>query len=1487
MSETIISGTLNIGSGVPYDIILSETSGNKTVFNQNKQNIDFAISGTNSFVYYDASTDRLGVGVDDPDTALHIIAPCAYDGLKIEGTTNCATGVRVLLLHNPGITTTSGSFPSTIDLAGQNTNGQTVYYGQIRSKVLDPITSQTSGELLFNVDVSGAPLTVFRANYLNAVLGGLNTTNGTNYNVFGSRNNFSGIWYIDLGSNNNGIITSGLLLGNSISTTGSRTIVISNIASLTGNNVLLLGNNTSSTGHNNILLVNDSKISGSNSILLGNNTIVSQGSDNTIGLLNNSIINGLSGIGFGSVVHSTGNNNLFLGNNNILLGSDNSIIGSHITVTGGDNLLYGNDTSINGSYIVSIGNSNSSNAITSGLLIGNNIDLTNTTGVIVLGLGNNTLNGLSSSVLVGISNDTSAGTSSDLVMVGQNNISADIDNALIVGNNNNASGIVKNTILLGPDNYSPIASNNNIIVGALNNNSGLSISSNGSITGTSSRVDGNINNSLIFGIQNIGYNATNISLLGNKNYISGINTNVIGSFNNLKNIDGVQNIGNSNFVLGTGLNIFGGKSTVIGSSSIVNNPSRRSVYSFGSGNILFGDNEIVVSGLCIGDRNDLLGPHNIVYGTNNFIGETRNPCVVSSNTITIAGDVTANYTAGDRVLVLIINPAGSNNLYQRLIDTEGVDYDNVNGVTVLSITENISPIGLTYETQSSFDATLATPILNSGWVMPFQNGNDLSDLINNPLYGNSNIVIGKNNRYLNNSGIILGSNTRITGVENIVIGHNITGNYNNSVQIGTNNSNKIYFDNNGVIFNTGINQNHIIFNSRLAGTTLKADLAQNRVGILTSSPRSTLDVSGTLTTSSLRVGLGTTAGYSLIADSNGNATWQFPVNLSGIDTGMLYRINEKVASGIQEFRFISASKHIGYLKPGTNDPDTLEDAFTLTPSGLYINNSSDDESLYDVVIKGSGIGVLAGQQDFNLRINLLKTLPQFNAIQVYNITGISGHFYRYTVTDSMFLPKTLTGTFLSVNGSNGLLSAQVMPNNTVLFGNRQSLSSGNNDLKFFSENKALTIGSTGVLTQEQTLNFQGDTDLASNIILCSTANFGSIINNAGNSKPFSVIDFGRASLNDRQGMHYWTSGGVLGIGVTPAQTMQSTNGGGSTPWYTHASVKLSVNGKIKTNGLQITPNGAFPGDASARYLKADDNGNVTLSAITLSTQFSGIWPVYANAEVASRVDFGISTRADGSNTNYGAAQNGFLLSYNGSRWVNNSRGLRVYQPDFTDTDNDTIPGILLGPDGRSNSCKNTHVFAGTAFMDINTDSRYIGSSQLSRFYLKGRTAGASNTELVSDFTKNTASSASSSNTISIQYLYDPATSNNYPLYNGVSVWMYRAQFCGLVAPLDGNNVETTNYKGIAGSLQGAFLFYRGSDNTRTITQLGSPTITYYKTSDLTWNEDPIFVTGIGTDNVQRLGIYTRGLSNHNILWNTTVDIQQINHPSGLTIGGQF
>lgn len=1485
MSENIISGILYLGSGTGYDNIISDTFGVNTVFNRNGQNIDFAVSGTSSFLYYDASTGRLGLGDKNPDAALHIIAPCAYDGLKIEGTTNCPTGVRLLLLHNPGISPESGSYPATIDLAGHDGNSQTINYAQIRSRVLDPTTSATSGEIIFNVDHTGTLSTVFRANTANTVLGGLNTINGYAYNVLGSNNTLSGLLYVDLGSNNDGTIYSGLLLGNNIDINASNAICVSNTAGLSGINILLLGNNTFVSGHTNIVAANNSAVTGSDNILLGNNNLAAI--NKVIGLFNNATIAGLSGIGMGSYVRATGINNVFLGNNIVITGSNNSAIGSSTSISGNNNLVYGSLSSISGFDTVSIGNSINPVGVASGLFVGNDIDVANSSKSVVMGLGNIIDNVLNNSILIGLSNDTSSGESNDLVLVGQHNVSATATNSLIMGNNNNISGNIRNNIILGPNNFSALASNNNIIIGALNNNSGTAVSSDGNISGSPFRSSNTFTNSLVLGINNLGINAVNTSVIGNKNYFYGSNFNSIGSFNNIKNTNNTQNIGNNNFILGNFTNILGGKVTSIGSSSIINNPSKRSVYSFGDGNILFGNNELVVSGLCIGDNNDLLGLNNIVYGKNNYIGKARNPCIVDSSLITINGDVTVNYKNGDRILVSILNPAATNNIYQRLVDS--VTYNNLDGVTQIVVSEGISPVGVEYGVQSTFDSSLPqASVIISGWIMPYQNGNDLTDPVGDPLYGDSNIVIGAENKYPNTSGLILGRSNNVTGVNNIVIGYNITNYANNSVQIGSNNANKIYFDDDTIVFNTGLSQSTVVLNSRLAGTTLLANLAQNRVGINTSSPRSTLDVSGTLTTNTLRVGLSAIPGYALISDSSGNATWQFPVNLSGINNGLLYRMNNKVASGISELVFNPVSKFLTYLKPSATNLGDMEDAFILTPSGLFINDTSDDNSVYNITVRGSGVGLVEDADGYEIRVNLLKTLPKYNAIQVYNITGVSGHFYRYSITDKVFLPLNLTGTLLNVSNTNGELQVKNMPANTLLFSNRNSLASGNNDIKFYSNDKVLTIGSTGVLNDTQILNFIGSTD-SSNIILGSTPSFGTIINNAGYGQLFSVINSGAIVPNTRYGLHYNTHRGILGVNIAPDLGIKTTAGGSITPWQNITTNKLVVPGRIYTEGLQIVLNGNFP-QPGARYLRVDDDGVVGYAAIDLSPQFSGEFPIYVNNLPGSnRINIGIQNKPIGttnSSDQFGAQENGLSIAWNGSRWTNNPKGARFYQPDSSSTEDNLIPGLLFGPGGIKNSCNNSHVFAGTSFISNPAlNPAYIGSSQFSRFYLKGRTINNSNSELFADFSKDVPVGANIYNTISTRYLYNPGGS---PIeWNGKSVWLYKAQFCGLAyyANITENEASPT---AVAGTLEGAFIFYRNSQNTRVAITLGQPNLTIYKTNILDWgSEAPIYATGITDGGVQRLAIMTRGLANYNILWNTTVDIQQLNHPSGINISASF
>lgn len=1488
MSDSVISGSLNIGSGLIYDTILSDKSGQITVFNQNNKDIDFAISGANSFLYYDASSDRLGIGDKIPDATLHIVAPCSNDGLKIEGTTNCPTGVRIFLLHNPGTASQTGDYPASLDFAGRDSNGSTIYYGQIRSRILDPVTSQTSGELIFNVDNTGTLSTVFRASSRNSVLGGLNNIDGSSYSSFGSSNTLSGYLFVNVGSYNSGYLVTGILLGNNCLVSGSNISIISNKADIIGSNIVLLGNDSTISGDNNILLANNSFVSGSDNNIFGNNIRINNGSSNTISLANTGHISGLYNINIGSKVNISGSNNLSIGNFNNILGNTNSILGSYISTTGSDNLAYGNNVNISGSQVISVGNSNSFINGNSGLIIGNNINIPDTSKSMVIGLDNSIENSLSSGIVIGITNNISGGSSTNLVMLGQNNISTTISNSLVVGNKNNISGTVNNNIILGPDNYSSVTSNNNLIVGVLNNTTGSFIFSDGSLSGVSYRASDSINNSTIFGIQNVINRGLNISILGNKNWVSGNNLNSFGSFNSIKNTNNIQNFGNNNFIAGNNINMFGSSGNVVGFSSIVNTPSLRNTYAFGSGNILFGDNEIVLNGLCVGFENDLYGINNIVYGKNNKLGLQRLIFTTTDNqNIITYGNNTTYFNPGDRVVLGILNPANTTNggIYFAQINTDenAIVYDNINGnITTINLSAALSSVtGTQYSSKNSFDQDFVLAPVVSGWIIPYQNGNDLDDLLNEPLYGTENIVLGNNNKYLNLSGLILGKNNNITGINNIIIGNGITGYYNNSLQIGTDNFSKIYLDYNSIIFNSEAYQNEAIFVSRSGPNTLKADLANNRVGINVNNPRSTLDVSGVLTTNSLRVGLSGIAGYSLISDSDGNATWQFPVNLSGTNNGILYKINDKVASGINELRFNSGTKSIGYARPGTVGLE-LDEVISITPDHIYLNKvDTDDTTIYNMTIYGSGVGSQDDiTQDNGVRIRLLTTLPQFNAIQVYNITGVSGHLSRLTVKDYLYVPTSLTGTFLSIRSSDGFVTGITNPGNTLLFANRSSLASGNNNLKFFANDQVLTVGSTGTLTENQVLNFNGLSDTQYNIILASTSSFGTVINNAGRNQPFSIIDAGRQNVNDRLGLHYYTNSGILGIGVLPTDTMQSTNGGNAIPWYS-LPAKLVVKGKIKTNALQITPNDGFPSSSSARYLRADDDGNVNLSAISLNTQFSGVWPLYANADIAERVDIGLSNSLPGGGA-YGATQNGLILSFNGNQWTNNTKGVRFVQPDFSVNDMDAIPGSLFGPGGKLNSCRNNHVFAGSPFMENgnNENGSYQGSSQLSRFYLKGRTVNTSSTELLSNFTKDIVSSPDATNTISVQYTNDYGSQNN-EVKN--CVWLYEIKYCGLISRKI-NSSETTplTLEGVAGSLRGAYLIYKDISDVTNMIPLGSginEVFTNQSSANNSWI--PVYVTGISTENVQRLGVMANGLQDRNILWNTTIDIQQINMPSGI------
>ena len=1514
-NNNIVSGTLNIGSGNVYDIILSDTSGNPTVFNQNNLDIDFAVSGTGvgDVLFYDVSKGRLGINETSPDAALHVITDCALDGLKVENQSNCATGVRVLFIHNSQTPPETGSLPVTIDLAGRDSNYSTINYAQIKSKVLDPVTSQTSGELLFTVDHTGVNREIFRSSLVNTVLGGLNNASGHFYDVLGYANTSSGLSYIIVGNNNNFTSNTGIVVGNNVVAEGDKLLAFANSSNISGNGNIVVGVDSTVSGLSNVAVGTQVRTTGDNGIIIGNNSVVN--GNNFVGLVSSANVSGQSGIGFGINATAIGDGHVFLGSNISVSGTEDIAIGSNLNLSGNKNIVYGNLSDVSGNSIISIGRDNNPQNINSGVYIGNEISLTGSTKSMILGLGVSTTSGLSDSVLIGINNDASAGSPDSLVLVGQNNTVSNITESLVVGNDNNLTGTLTNNIVVGPRNNVPVSSKNNLVVGILNNTSGITINTDGSIVGTDTKTAGdNMANTTVFGINNWVSEASGSLVYGNKTRMSGLNINSVGSYTNL-NGENIQNLGNSNFVLGTNNAVLGAHNDVLGHNTISFNTSPDRNLVLGSGNVVVGHNEVVVSGLSIGFDNEIYGPHNIVYGKNNTVGHARYPCRVSGTDVVVVGDITA-FNGGDNIIVAVYSPASQDeSVFVRTIldgvdgitgESLGIIKENIgsNFTTTLRVSETIETTNtIEYYVKNTFDdvvhgldpcdACFADRFagFSSGYVIAFQNGND-TDVIANPVYGNSNIILGDNNYHKHGSGITIGHSNDVSGVNHVVVGHGISGNFNNTIQLGTNNNNKLVLDNTKIIFNTGELQTSVFFNSSNPGvgsndsTAMKIDTSTNRVGCNVISPRSTLDVSGTLTTENFRLGLSTIAGYSLHADANGNGTWQLPVNLSGQNSGLLFKVDDKVGSGMREIVFNTTTRELTYLRADKDiepngdfllgDSSVEERILLINRSGMLLNNPGSDHG-YDFVIKGSGT---QDPVDGDNSIYLIKTLVDENSIRIHNVTGVSGIFDQMNVYGGAKLPVNLTGTLLRVE-SDGDLASQSFNKHSVLFTDKNFGSSGNNTLRYYADSQALTIGTTGEppITADTSL-VQGASNVFNNIILGSKNGVNTVFNNAGaGGNRFIVVGSGNAG--SKKGFQYDANTGALGVNVDTIDNNWKVSSASDTNYWYEAG-KLVVDGKLRVGSIQLTANGKdLPGSNSVnKYLKITDTaGNIGLDTLDLQYQFSGIHPLNVTTDTQNEIVSIRLATTNVSDVSLGAADNGLGLAWDGAKWVQN-RGFRNIQPADGGT-TDTTAGIEFGNAISLNSCRNNHTFAAGSFASPGNGNfnRMKGSTQLSNFYLRGRTLADVTSELTADWHKDANTTANLNNTISLQYTSED-DSQSADDHNRSFVWNYTINYSAIF-----NDGTTNGFGAVAGEVKGAVMSYRNSDGTRTTTKLGAESTPQKRYTGVDYSStDPITVTieNAGADaNVQRLAIKANGRPSYNGMWSVVVDVNQVHMPSGI------
>ena len=394
-NSNLILGGSSIASG---NIILPAFSGQNIVLNNKAYNADFQVKGTGTVnqLYFDASTGRLGVNTNTPSSVLHLVGRCANETLRLETSSECASGTQLTLYHNSTSGSEVGDYPAIINLAGRNSNAQQVNYAQIKSRILGTTINNTSGELLFNVDLSGVSTNILAVHPTKINIGLASQTNDNNNVIIGNRvinsgyNNF-------IGGNNNNLSgttsNTNILVGNSNSLQGSGNLVAGHSSTVSGNQISVIGSDTV-YGSNILLIGNNSSVSGTGIIDVGHSTYIS-----------------------GNYISNIGQNNIFIGSSGNIIGLNNSgkdlttIIGSQSNVSGVYSCSIGNTNNINGRDTIYIGNSGLVNG-NSSVVIGNNDTILGNSGIII---GHN-LSSSGNGIVLGINNPSIVLNSGDIVV---------------------------------------------------------------------------------------------------------------------------------------------------------------------------------------------------------------------------------------------------------------------------------------------------------------------------------------------------------------------------------------------------------------------------------------------------------------------------------------------------------------------------------------------------------------------------------------------------------------------------------------------------------------------------------------------------------------------------------------------------------------------------------------------------------------------------------------------------------------------------------------------------------------------------------------------------------------------------------------------------------------------------------------------------------------------------------------------------------------
>jgi hypothetical protein len=1452
MADEFTTGNLFLGSGTnvsetEFDIRLSTDEGLSTLFNASGVDTDFRVNASGKVgLHVDADTGRVGIGTgNNIGAALHVVSTCASDGLRVETRTDCPTGVEIEFIHKPQTPPVNGSLPVQINLAGRNQNSSDVNYARIKSRALSTATSQETGELVFTVIKDGVDVDALVINPLTTSIGSENSQSGDNYLFIGSNNLVSGNSFIIFGSNNTGLINNGILLGADNHIHGDRLLIVADNSVVSGDQNIVFALDSEIYGDSNLVIAENVFTDGDQNIVFGHNT--NSTGDFNILLLNDSDNIGSSGVGFGNQSLNVGNNNVFVGNFNTVDGDNDLIIGSEVEVTGDNNILYGSESSVSGSNIISIGAGNDVLNIASGVFIGSDIDLRNSEKSVVIGLANATTGSLTSSVILGLENDTTNGRPTGVIIIGQQNTVSTIANTTIIGNQNEASGLVLNNLIYGTLNSAPTDSRNNVVVGVMNNTTGNILSA-GTLQ-PSGRKDGTMANTVVYGINNIVSDVSGSNVLGSKTYAEGQSINVLGSLNQLKGSNDTQILGHSNFSVGNHNTIIGSHNDIMGSHSILHAASDDRNQLFGSGNISIGNSEAVVSGMTIGFQNAMNAPFGIVYGSGNQIGLRRHLFTVDNNgstTLRVNGDQTNVYEPSMVILLAMVNPTSSgDNTNIKSIQT--VTYNNGGGVNdytdiVIDSAPLLPSTTVNYQVNEFFDEEtyqLGDNSVISGWIMPYQSGQNTEiDTINFPRYGYSSIILGNNNKSLHASGLIFGQENNVSGSRHVVIGNNISGFYNNAVQIGTNNTNKMYLDDDSVIFNTGASQNDIIFNSSTEGVTAYFDLDENRVGINNADPQTTLDVSGVITAGGIKLlgDFSENSGWIPINTGDGTVQWQRPTTLSGINSGICMKVSDYVSSGLETFNYNTSSQTIFFDRSNIRRDDryvydkdagdSLETAIMIDTTGMFLNiDPNGRDNGYNFTVYGSGSNAPLNNRDGTDNVYLIKTDVPRAEVQFTNLTGLSGAFNEFIINDALKVPPNLTGTFLYCDSNNdNLLRSKVTPNFSILFTRNDSWQTGEASLRYFYNDQVFTIGGDGETNAALDVGYESN-EPNSNIVLAHTQDQRTIFNNRSYGTEFVIKESG-ASNGNFNGFHYNTESGVLGLNVNDAtDVVKEGTANSPTPWYDRTSSQetmvMYANGKIRVEGLQMgAGGGTFNASIKDQFLTVvDDYGNIGFATPSVDQSFDVRFPLAINGQTSQDVTMYEISEDDEDGNSLTTNQRGMALIWEGTRWVQGASNVgyctRLGIPSASTPDNYyTSEGSSFGPYATLPSGQqNSFVIAGQPIVEETARRANPGHSrsmQQETTILKAITTGTNTEELTTSFTKgSTGNGATGTNTISL--IVNPEIPND--IYQQV-VWKVEIDYVVMTQQDGGSDSNLTNLAATVGKYTAGLKIFSDAQGQR-------------------------------------------------------------------------